>query len=168
VAGRDRALNRRLPGGWRTPIKFQCSRCGAEVVVKFLKPGEEAQCQHCGAYVTVPETSFEADAEPDLTKTRQYRGAGKRREWPFVPCPACGGGELKIIVFWGIPYLVVWWFQNHFKVIPVKCKKCGAKFDGLSGRYIDEELSSVRNIRYLCIALYVMIGLFIVVAIIAK
>jgi transcription elongation factor Elf1 len=142
-------------------IKFECPRCGAEVVVKFLKPGEKALCPHCGAYVTVPETAAGTYEGPD-------QWGWKKRDWQFVPCPSCGGDELKIVVFWGIPRLMAWWVRYCIKVIPVKCKKCGAKFDGLSGRYIDEELSSVRNIRYLCIALYVMIGLFIVVAIIAK
>ena len=149
-------------------IKFKCEECGAEVVVKYPQPGEQALCGHCGAYVTVPETSVEAGEGPDLTKTRRYHERRKKRDWPFVPCPACGSDALKTIVFWRVPWFLPWWFQYHFKVIPVRCKECGAKFDGLTGCSIDEELSSMRNIRYLGIALLVMFSLFILALIIAK
>ena len=149
-------------------LQFKCEKCGGEIVVKYLKPGEDAQCRHCGAYVTVPQTGVEAGEEPELTKMRRYRGGWKKRDWQFVPCPSCGGDELNVIVFWSIPWRDALLVRYLIKAIPVKCKKCGAQFDGLTGCSIDEELSSVRNIQYLCIALYVMIGLFIVAAIILK
>ena len=43
-------------------LKFNCSKCGEEIVVRFLKPGETAKCRKCGASVTVPESASELAA----------------------------------------------------------------------------------------------------------
>jgi len=40
------------------PLKFNCTRCEKELVVKYLKTGEEAKCHHCGADVYVPENAI--------------------------------------------------------------------------------------------------------------
>jgi uncharacterized RDD family membrane protein YckC/ribosomal protein S27E len=46
------------------PLKFTCTNCGHPIVVKFLKPGEMAQCRNCGAQVKVPLGAESTDDEP--------------------------------------------------------------------------------------------------------
>jgi hypothetical protein len=36
------------------PIKFLCPQCHNEIVVKYVRAGEQAQCKSCHASVTVP------------------------------------------------------------------------------------------------------------------
>lgn len=36
-------------------LKFFCSKCGEEIIVKFLHPGETAKCLKCGAGTIVPD-----------------------------------------------------------------------------------------------------------------
>lgn len=36
-------------------VSFQCQNCRSEIIVSFLKPGEIAQCKHCGTENVVPE-----------------------------------------------------------------------------------------------------------------
>lgn len=189
-----------MRGGWDTVIKFKCEKCGGEIAVKYLKPGEEALCRNCGVYVVVPGHeeiakgaghAFElrcdrcgaavdaAGLKPGETPPCPACGAAatfpdyaeaekERRLRRFVPCPACGSDELKIIVFWGLGVNVAWLLRCHMKAVPVKCKKCGARFEGLTGRSVDEELYYVGKFRSFHFALYVIIGLLLVVAIILK
>ena len=181
-------------------IKFECPRCGAEVVVKFLKPGEKALCRNCGAYVAVPGReeiekaggalavgktvghAFElrcdrcgaavdaAGFKPGETAPcpacgaavtfPDYAEAEKRRRLSrFVPCPACGGHELKVISFWGVPWFLRWLIGRRSKAVPVRCKKCGARFDGLSGRSVDDEMDFARTIRFVYLAVVLLIAL---------
>jgi len=47
-------------------LKFNCPRCGSEIVVKHLKKGEIAKCFACGSEVPVPEEALEGEFEkPD-------------------------------------------------------------------------------------------------------
>jgi hypothetical protein len=108
--------------------------------------------------VTVPQTGAEADEEPD-------QWGWKKRDWHFVPCPACGGEDLKMVVFWGLHPILAGFLRYYIKAIPVRCKKCGNRFDGLTGRSVDEEMATVRGFQYLFVGLYVLMG-FILAAII--
>jgi DNA-directed RNA polymerase subunit RPC12/RpoP len=139
-------------------MKFKCEKCGGEIVVEYLKPGEEAQCPHCGAYVKVPQTGAEADEGPD-------QWGWKKRDWQFVTCPACGGEDLKMVVFWGLHPILARYLRYYIKAIPVRCKKCGNRFDGLTGRSVDEDMATVRNYQLLSVGLSILIG-FISAAII--
>lgn len=133
-----------------------------------MQPGEEAQCRRCGAYVTVPETSVEAEEESELAKMRLHRGEWKSRAWQFVPCPSCGGEELEKIVFWGVDPIRAGWLRYYLKAIPVRCKKCGNQFDGLTGRSVDEEMDTVRMFQYLSAGLCIWIGIILAAIIISK
>lgn len=42
-------------------IKFPCTKCGAEISVKFLKTGERAICPKCKAFNAVPENAEECE-----------------------------------------------------------------------------------------------------------
>ena len=44
-------------------LKFQCKTCGEDVVVRFLKVGEAAECKTCGASNPVPESAESTDDE---------------------------------------------------------------------------------------------------------
>jgi TonB family protein len=182
-------------------IKFECPRCGGEIVVKHLKPGEEALCRRCGAHVVVPGReeiekaggalavgktaghAFElrcdrcgaaVDASalkpgetapcpacgaavnfPDYTEAEKRRRLGR-----FVPCPTCGGDELNVISFWGVPWFLRWLIGRRSKAVPVRCKKCGARFDGLTGRSVDDEMDFARTIRFVYLAVVFLIVLF--------
>lgn len=36
------------------PLKFKCEHCDIDIIVKFLKTGEEAECKYCGRKTKVP------------------------------------------------------------------------------------------------------------------
>lgn len=40
---------------------FKCTRCGRDLVINWLKPGETAKCQKCGADVKVPVNAVNMD-----------------------------------------------------------------------------------------------------------
>ncbi len=42
-------------------LKFKCKHCGEELIVYYLKIGEQAQCTNCNKKGTVPETAEFAD-----------------------------------------------------------------------------------------------------------
>lgn len=56
-------------------LKFQCPNCGAEIVVKHLKVGEQALCRNCNIRSRVPETATEVqepvipEPEKDVPET---------------------------------------------------------------------------------------------------
>jgi len=46
-------------------LGFYCPRCGKQVLVQYLRPGDEALCRSCGERVVVPESASETDARPE-------------------------------------------------------------------------------------------------------
>ncbi|MBI1925718.1 RDD family protein [Candidatus Poribacteria bacterium] len=42
-------------------LKFRCKNCGEDVVVRFLKAGEAAECKNCGVSNSVPESAESVD-----------------------------------------------------------------------------------------------------------
>lgn len=49
-------------------LKFKCKKCGTEIIVKFLKVGEIAECRSCGTKNIVPETAIRTEETPDYLK----------------------------------------------------------------------------------------------------
>lgn len=37
--------------------KFNCGHCGAEIIVKWLNPGDPAKCRSCGETMKVPDNA---------------------------------------------------------------------------------------------------------------
>jgi DNA-directed RNA polymerase subunit RPC12/RpoP len=78
------------------PLKFNCDRCGREIVVKYLRKGEVAKCRACGIEMLVPESAVETGEEPSLLKhIRESRdepaGEEKADENPFPLAPFSSG-----------------------------------------------------------------------------
>nr|MBN2276766.1 hypothetical protein [candidate division Zixibacteria bacterium] len=48
-------------------LKFTCPSCGAEILLKYLKPGDTARCRNCGHDVIVPDTAEISDRIPEYT-----------------------------------------------------------------------------------------------------
>jgi uncharacterized RDD family membrane protein YckC/DNA-directed RNA polymerase subunit RPC12/RpoP len=46
-------------------LGFKCPRCGNQILVQYLEPGDEAVCQRCGERVVVPESAVPTDRRPD-------------------------------------------------------------------------------------------------------
>ncbi len=46
-------------------LGFNCPRCGRQVLVQYLRPGDEVLCRSCGERVAVPESASETDARPE-------------------------------------------------------------------------------------------------------
>src|SRR3989338_1976246 len=71
--------------------RFKCTECGRELVINWLKPGELAKCQKCGASVRVPVNAVnvnmsvnrESGPLPELAPVK----AGGRPE--TRNCPTC-------------------------------------------------------------------------------
>ena len=61
-------------------LKFNCTNCGKEIIVKYLKVGEVAKCRNCGTEVTVPSTAIDTGEEPVYKPPRRIFGmtAGQR------------------------------------------------------------------------------------------
>lgn len=59
-------------------LKFKCRQCGEYIITKFLKVGEVAKCQNCGAENMIPGNALEKDqktkniiptgAKPEMTE----------------------------------------------------------------------------------------------------
>ena len=46
-------------------LSFKCEFCGNDIVVRYLRIGEEAVCRHCGKYVAVPKEATEIELSPE-------------------------------------------------------------------------------------------------------
>lgn len=46
-------------------LRFNCSNCETEVVVKYLKIGESAKCPHCGQNITIPANAIQTEQDPE-------------------------------------------------------------------------------------------------------
>jgi membrane protease YdiL (CAAX protease family) len=46
-------------------LEFRCKECGHAIVVKYLKPGEQAKCRNCGAENIIPMDAAETNKEPE-------------------------------------------------------------------------------------------------------
>ena len=57
-------------------LKFKCQDCGADIIVNFLKAGENARCNSCENYSVVPETAVEVSEDA----YNYYRKHGVARE----------------------------------------------------------------------------------------
>jgi len=86
-------------------LRFDCSECGASIVVKYLSKGEAAQCKACGAQVIVPQNASEVgvsneehrEAQPESgsqpeqlgapLSSRAEEGGGKAPQ--LTQCPHC-------------------------------------------------------------------------------
>jgi membrane protease YdiL (CAAX protease family) len=44
-------------------LKFRCSKCDQEIIVKYVSIGESAKCMNCGAYNVVPANAETIDRE---------------------------------------------------------------------------------------------------------
>lgn len=53
------------------PLKFRCSSCGKEIVIRFLKVGEIAECNACGVGNPVPQSAESIDDETATQQTRR-------------------------------------------------------------------------------------------------
>jgi DNA-directed RNA polymerase subunit RPC12/RpoP len=67
--------------------KFNCVKCGHELLVKWLKPGETAKCHNCGADAKIPVNAAQVKNEsvplPEPGRTVD------RQELNTDNCPSC-------------------------------------------------------------------------------
>lgn len=49
-------------------IEFHCRECDQIIVIKYLKPGEQAKCRNCGAENIIPADATETDKDPEYYK----------------------------------------------------------------------------------------------------
>lgn len=68
-------------------LKFRCKTCGEDVVVRFLKVGEAAECKNCGASNPVPESAQSADDETAAAYQSRASGAALLGPTPNVDAP---------------------------------------------------------------------------------
>jgi hypothetical protein len=67
--------------------RFICEHCGREVLVRFLKPGEESRCPACSLFNRVPEDAEEiagppTTIDPQDAATRSGAAAAAETRWP--------------------------------------------------------------------------------------
>lgn len=46
-------------------LKFTCPNCGSDIYVKYVRPGEAAECRFCGIKTSVPDGATEAQPPSD-------------------------------------------------------------------------------------------------------
>ena len=56
------------------PLKFKCTSCGEELIIRFLKPGEVAKCRNCGVEVVVPVEAQQIEREPPVIRVAKGEG----------------------------------------------------------------------------------------------
>lgn len=44
-------------------LQFNCKKCKEPILVKYMKPGENAKCRKCGTETTVPDNAKEVSVE---------------------------------------------------------------------------------------------------------
>lgn len=47
-------------------LKFNCTNCGQELIVKYLKPGDDAKCPYCRASSAVPADAVNTDEKASI------------------------------------------------------------------------------------------------------
>jgi hypothetical protein len=108
-----------------------------------------------------------------IVSPNKKRGGGaetirRKRFSRFVPCPVCGATEADVIVLGLSRVAELWFLRRHIEGTPVKCKKCGTQFDGLTGLPVDRGLSDGGTTTRFYSAVAGIIGLLLVVFIILK
>jgi uncharacterized RDD family membrane protein YckC len=64
-------------------LGFNCPRCGSQVLVQYLRPGDDALCRSCGERVIVPESASPTDARPKYElEAANRRMQGLREQAP--------------------------------------------------------------------------------------
>jgi DNA-directed RNA polymerase subunit RPC12/RpoP len=75
-------------------LKFPCTKCGKDIIVKFLKVGEPARCPHCGFENIVPEDAKTTEESRDYAKEHapvqptvyaESEGTGRGQETTLGP-----------------------------------------------------------------------------------
>jgi len=122
-----------------------CPGCQAKIKVRDEYAGKRVKCPKCGGAVPVPAAD-EDDEAPEgaaVTAAPAARKAGRRpaaddapepdedapRKKGFVPCPRCGAEDPKKVKWtaWGS-------FYGPAMFHHVRCRDCGYKYNGRSGR----------------------------------
>jgi uncharacterized RDD family membrane protein YckC len=71
-------------------LSFYCPRCGKQVLVQYLRPGDHALCRSCGEKVVVPESATTTAERPRYQpETHRYNDGGRR---------ALPGGEVGQVI----------------------------------------------------------------------
>jgi uncharacterized paraquat-inducible protein A len=71
-------------------IKFNCSKCGADIKIKFLHAGETARCRKCGADNPVPANAREiADDQAEVNLKTAQKLNEENRPANQQSCAAC-------------------------------------------------------------------------------
>ena len=60
--------------------KFNCQRCGNEIIVKYCFIGETVQCKTCKAENIVPVDALETDQEPGYLLRNEERNSNEKFE----------------------------------------------------------------------------------------
>ena len=70
-------------------LKFQCSKCGADMLVKYLHPGETAKCRKCGAESAVPGDAREIPNEQADIEIKTSLFQEEKKDAAPDNCPTC-------------------------------------------------------------------------------
>jgi hypothetical protein len=75
-------------------LRFQCRNCGVDILVKFLQPGEIAECKNCGHLNEVPSDAAASELEPDYTRKVPFT------RWKTLDLPSLDGVAIAGAGFW--------------------------------------------------------------------
>ena len=95
-------------------LKFQCDHCGGDIIVRFLKVGEMAECKNCQTQNIVPESAQsiedssiigqpilnKKETEGVLQEANEESRKSKSRSWISII-------SLSIIFLW----LILWFWM---------------------------------------------------------
>jgi len=94
-------------------LKFNCPYCGAEIMVKYLRPGEKAKCYQCGKISPVPENHELSNMDPVYFK-KSPRPVSEDISFPPVEASVLGPRTIAEIF-----KEIVEVYKNNFLVIIV-------------------------------------------------
>lgn len=66
----------------KTPLKFDCPKCGESVVSHYLRIGEELKCPHCRKAIAVPESAAKTEEDSnvlDIWRTEKISPTQQRK-----------------------------------------------------------------------------------------
>jgi membrane protease YdiL (CAAX protease family)/DNA-directed RNA polymerase subunit RPC12/RpoP len=52
-------------------LKYNCPKCGHEIISRYLKPGDSLPCPACRGHIFVPENAVQTDEEGNILRSRK-------------------------------------------------------------------------------------------------
>lgn len=102
-------------------LKFKCKKCGGNIIVQYLKKGEEAQCKNCKVINIIPEDAIVTDEKPlkilpkakESTQTPETSNKHTPGKFGYSLAKTLWEFALAFVVLWGVIALLITIFEDN-------------------------------------------------------